>query len=237
MLNKSYAYQIKDIKVQSTIYEWHSLTDLDYLSIMLQTGYLTFKKHLGDDYFIVNYPNKEVESAFNEMLLGGYLHKHPARMSVTVLDIQEALQRHDLEQVIKILTDMFGTLPSQFFEESKEITDANGQTKTVTKAVGESFYHAIIYLVFNILAIKMAIEIVGKEGRIDAVVQTDNYIYIFEFKKDRTAKAAIQQIIQNNYPQRYALSKKKIYLIGIAFSLQKKGIKDHVITPFPLPPQ
>ena len=235
LLNKSYAYQLKDIKVQSTIYEWHSLTDLDYVSIMLQTGYLTFKKHLGDDYYIVNYPNKEVESAFNEMLLGGYLHKHPARMSVTVLDIQEAIQRHDLEQVIKILTDMFGTLPSHFFEESKEITDANGQTKTVTKAVGESFYHAIIYLVFNILAIKMDVEIVGKEGRIDAVVQTDNYIYIFEFKKDRTAKAAIQQIIKNNYPQRYALSKKKIYLIGIAFSLQKKGIKDYEITPFPIP--
>jgi hypothetical protein len=235
LLNKDYNYQIKDIRVKSSIYEWHDLRDLDYLSIMLQTGYLTFKKPLGDDYFIVNYPNKEVESSFNEMLLGGYLHKHPARMAVTVLDIQEAIERHDLEQVIKILTDMFGTLPSHFFEESQEITDAQGNTKTVTKAVGESFYHAIIYLIFNILAIKMDVEIVGKEGRIDAVVQTDNYIYIFEFKKDRTAKAAIQQIIKNNYPQRYALSKKKIYLIGIAFSVQKKGIKDHEITPFPIP--
>ena len=237
LLNKTYTYEIKDVRVKSSIYDWYDLKELDYLSIMLQTGYLTFKKHLGEDYYIVNYPNKEVENAFSEMLLGGYLHKHPARMGVTVLDIQEALQSHDLERVIEILKSMFETLPSHFFQEEREVVNAKGDVKMVSKAVGESFYHAIIYLVFNILGIKMSVEVASKEGRIDAVVETENDIYIFEFKKDRRAKAAIEQIVNNHYPKTFALSKKKIYLIGIGFSLRKKGISSYVITPYPIPPQ
>ena len=232
LLNKTYQYQLKDIKLNSSIYEWYDLKELDYLSIMLQTGYLTFKKHLGEDYYIASYPNKEVENAFCEMLLGGYLHKHPARMSVTVLDIYEAFERHDIEKVIEILTDMFDTLPSQFFHEDREVIDAQGNKKIVSKAVGESFYHAVIYLVFNILGIRMPVEVSSKQGRIDAVVETAGYIYIFEFKKDTKAKAAIDQIKEKNYAQLYGLSKKQIYLIGVSFSIQKKGISDHKIEPF-----
>ena len=232
LLNKTYEYQLKDIKLNSSIYEWYDLKELDYLSIMLQTGYLTFKKHLGEDYYIASYPNKEVENAFCEMLLGGYLHKHPARMSVTVLDIKEAFERHDIEKVIEILTDMFDTLPSQFFHEDYEILDAQGNKKTISRAVGESFYHAVIYLVFNILGIRMPVEVSSKQGRIDAVVETAGYIYIFEFKKDKKAKVAIDQITKNKYTQLFALSKKQIYLIGVSFSILKKGISDHKIELF-----
>jgi ERCC4-type nuclease len=38
-------------------------------------GYLTFKQHIVDDLYIVNYPNKEVENAFSKMMLGDYLHQ------------------------------------------------------------------------------------------------------------------------------------------------------------------
>ncbi len=235
LMNKTYYYEIKDVKVQSSIYDWYDLENLNAISIMLQTGYLTFKKHIVDNFYIVNYPNKEVEMAFSEMLLGGYVHKHPSFVSVTVLDIEEAFKQHDLERVIKILKDMFGTLPSHFFTEPKETIDAQGHVKIAYKAVGENFYHAIIYLIFNILGVRMSVEVTAQEGRIDAVVETDNHIYIFEFKKDRKAQSAIKQIVDNNYPQRFALSKKSIFLMGVAFTLQKKGISDYVITPFPIP--
>lgn len=235
LINKAYDYQMRDIRVKSTIYDWYDLKDLDYLSIMLQTGYLTFKKHLHEKFYIVSYPNKEVENAFCEMLLGDYLHKHPARMSITILDIQEAFEQHDLEKVVDIIRKIFDTLPSQFFQEEKEVVDAKGNKKTVIKSVGESFYHAIIYLIFNILALRMRAEVSAKQGRIDAVVETDNYIYIFEFKKDRKAQIAIDQITEKNYPKAFGLSKKQVYLLGISFTLQKKGVSDSIITPFPIP--
>ena len=92
--------------------------------------------------------------------------------------------------------------------------------------------HAIIYLIFNTLGVQMNAEVAARDGRIDAVVETKTHIYIFEFKKDRTAQAAVKQITDNNYPDRFALSKKQIYLIGISFSLQKRGINDHKIVPY-----
>ena len=102
----------------------------------------------------------------------------------------------------------------------------------MAKAVGESFYHAIIYLIFNTLGVRMNAEVAAGDGRIDAVVETKTHIYIFEFKKDRTGKAALKQIIDNKYADRFALSKKEIYLIGISFSFQKRGINSYAILPY-----
>lgn len=232
LINKSYKYDFTNLTVSKDDYDWHDLTNLDYISIMLQTGYLTFKEDLGDGYFKANYPNKEVEKAFSKMLLEGYTHHFPSTISKTIYDIEQCLDKHNLEGMIKIVSDMFKTLPPQFFIEKYETKDTQGNTKTVTKAVGESFYHAIIYLIFNTLGVRMNAEVAAGDGRIDAVVETKTHIYIFEFKKDRTGKAALKQIIDNKYADRFALSKKEIYLIGISFSFQKRGINSYAILPY-----
>ena len=232
LINKAHEYNFERLRVSKQDYDWHDLKNLDYTSIMLQTGYLTFKEALGDDYFRASFPNKEVEKAFSKMLLQGYTQIRPSQVSETIYDIREHLENHDLEGVIKIIANMFKILPSQFFTEDYETIDAEGNKKIVRKAVGESFYHAIIYLIFNVLGARMDVEVASREGRIDAVVETKTHIYLFEFKKDRTAKAAIQQIKDNNYPDRFALSKKEIYLIGMSFSLQKRGINDSAIVKY-----
>jgi Predicted AAA-ATPase/PD-(D/E)XK nuclease superfamily len=235
LINTDCKYNFDNITVSEDDYDWHDLKNLDYISIMLQTGYLTFKEDLGEGYFKASYPNKEVEKAFSKMLLEGYTRRFPSQMSKTVYDIEQCLDKHDLEGMIKIVSEMFKTLPPQFFQEEYEMTDKQGNKKKVAKAVGESFYHAIIYLIFNTLGIRMNAEVAAGQGRIDATVETKTHIYIFEFKKDRKAQAAIDQIINNNYPQKFALSKKPIFLVGISFTLQKRGISDYIITPFPIP--
>jgi hypothetical protein len=231
LINEKYQYIIKDIKINSSIYSWHDLKNLNFISIMLQTGYLTFKQALGDDNYVVNYPNKEVENAFSQMLLGDYLHQHHAVMSVTVMDIQEAFKKNEIKTVIGIMEDMFKTLPQQFFYENVEKIDKKGNVTTIRKSVNENFYHAVIYLTFNILGIKMPVEVNTQEGRIDAVVETDTHIYIFEFKKNRKAAVAIEQMREKNYASLYSLSKKEIYLVGVCFTLQRKGISDYLIEP------
>ena len=231
LINAEFRYIIKDVQVNSSIYNWHDLKNLDYISIMLQTGYLTFKKHIEDDEYIVNYPNKEVEDAFAQMMLGDYMHEHPARMSTTVYEIRDAFAKNDIKAVIEIIKNMFKTVPYQFFYEDKERTDKEGRVKIVRKAVNENFYHAVIYLIFSILGVKMNVEVSSQEGRIDAVVETDTHIYIFEFKKNRRAKVAMEQMKNKNYAAYYALSKKQIYLVGVCFTQQSKGISDYDFEP------
>jgi hypothetical protein len=229
LINTAIKYDFTDLQVESSIYNLHDLKHLDYISIMLQTGYLTFKKHIVDNIYQVNYPNKEVENAFSKMLLEGYTNTMQGRMSVTILDIENAFKRNDVEKVIGIVANMFKTLPLQFFAEDVEILDKQGNIKVIKKAVNENFYHAIIYLIFSILGIKMPVEVSTNEGRIDAVVETDSHIYIFEFKKNRRPAVAIQQMKDKNYAAHYSLSKKQIVLVGVCFTMQKRGISGHLI--------
>ncbi|MDZ7881360.1 MAG: AAA family ATPase [Saprospiraceae bacterium] len=229
LINKDLKYDFSNTIVDSDIYNWHDLKRLDYLSIMLQTGYLTFKEHIVDNIYKIYYPNKEVENAFSKLVLEGYTDTQQGRLAVTILDIQQAFKRNDTEKVMAILTGMFKTLPVQFFSEDIEKKDKQGTVKIIKKAVNENFYHAIIYLVFNILGIKMPVEVSTNEGRIDAVVETDTHIYIFEFKKNRKPEVAIEQMKAKNYAAHYSLSKKQIVLVGVCFTMQKRGISGYLV--------
>jgi Predicted AAA-ATPase/PD-(D/E)XK nuclease superfamily len=228
LIHKHYEYNFKNLQVEKGLYHWHDLRNLNYVSIMLQTGYLTFKQHIVDDLYEVGYPNNEVSNAFSKMLLGSYLHQDGNSFGSALYKIETALRRNDLNEVIQTLTAMFKILPSQFFWEDAEKVDKKGNVSIVKRQVGESFYHAIIYLIFNILSIRMKVEIPTSVGRIDAIVETDTHVYLFEFKKDRKAKAAIQQIWQNQYANLYSLSKKQIVCIGMCFTIAKKGVSDAV---------
>jgi Predicted AAA-ATPase/PD-(D/E)XK nuclease superfamily len=229
LINADFRYQIKDIKVNSLIYDWHDLKNLNYISVMLQTGYLTFKKALGDNNFIANYPNKEVEFAFSQMMLGEYMHQHYGMMSTTVYDVKEAFDENNVDKVVDIIGDMFKTVPVQFFTNPIEKKDKQGNITIINKAVNENFYQAVIYLLFTILGVKMTVEVSTQEGRIDAVVETDSHVYIFEFKKNRKAAVAIEQMKEKNYAAHYSLSKKQIVLVGVCFTLQKRGISGHLV--------
>jgi PD-(D/E)XK nuclease superfamily len=68
------------------------------------------------------------------------------------------------------------------------------------------------------------VEVSSQEGRIDALVETDSHLYLFEFKKNRSAQAAFDQIKTNKYAEHFALSQKQIQLIGVAFNLRKKAL-------------
>ena len=63
------------------------------------------------------------------------------------------------------------------------------------------------------------------EGRVDCVVEPQNYIYIFEFKRDGSAEEALKQIEDMGYAREYAADGRKIYQIGCNFS-SKMGTID-----------
>jgi Predicted AAA-ATPase/PD-(D/E)XK nuclease superfamily len=229
LINEAGQFDFTNMEVKETVYNWHDLKNLDYISIMLQTGYLTFKEPVAEFIYKIGFPNREVEQSFSELLLERHLHKKEGRLAVTIYDIEKAFKRHDIPRVLEIIADMFKTLPSQFFKEGKPKTDAQGNTTITQTPVGENFYHAVIYLVFKILGVSMQAEVTTQKGRIDALVETDTHIYVFEFKKNRKASVALEQIKDNKYAEHFALSKKQIYLIGVAFNLQKRGISDSKI--------
>ncbi len=237
LINKNFKYDFSNIIATLEDFSPYDFNNLGYVSMMLQTGYLTLKKNLGENYYQASFPNREVEKAFSKLLLEDYTHRHPQEISQTIYDIENLLLQGELNNIMTILQNMFKTLPYQFFQEEKTYLDKNGNLKTEQKAVGESFYHAIIYLIFNILGIRMNVEVSSAQGCIDAVVETNTDVYIFEFKKDKNPQFAIQQIKDKNYPNRFLLLNKKITLIGVTFTLRRRGISKYEIVPFTATPQ
>ncbi|TAE69485.1 MAG: AAA family ATPase, partial [Bacteroidetes bacterium] len=103
------------------------------------------------------------------------------------------------------------SIPAEIFEKKKE-----------------SYYHAIIFLTFKLLGYMVEAEVRTSKGRIDAVVNYDNVVFLFEFKVNAsTSQTALNQIFEREYFQKYLQPNKEIYLIGM--NCYEKEIKEVTI--------
>ena len=82
----------------------------------------------------------------------------------------------------------------------------------------EQHYQDVAFLVFKLLGCITQMEYKTAKGRIDAVVKTQDYIYIFEFKLNGTAKEAIDQISDREYDLPFRTDGRKLIKIGVSFS-------------------
>ena len=64
------------------------------------------------------------------------------------------------------------------------------------------------------------------EGRIDAVMETPDHVYVMEFKRDQSAAGALAQIKDRKYFEKFLGSGKKITLVGVNFDSDKRTIAE-----------
>ena len=68
-------------------------------------------------------------------------------------------------------------------------------------------------------------EITKHKGRLDLLVETDEYLYFMEFKLEERVENAIQQIKNRQYTAAYKNSPKTVYLVGIGFSKEERNVE------------
>ena len=79
--------------------------------------------------------------------------------------------------------------------------------------------HYTFYLIMRLISVyTVYTEKVQSRGRVDCIVETPDYVYIFEFKLDGTAEEALRQIEEKGYALEYASDSRKLYKIGAVFS-------------------
>ena len=66
-------------------------------------------------------------------------------------------------------------------------------------------------------------------GRIDLVLESDTSVYLFELKVNSSAKAALGQIKEKKYYEKYLNIQKKVLIIGVNFSLEERNVTDWVV--------
>ena len=69
------------------------------------------------------------------------------------------------------------------------------------------------------------------DGRMDMLVQTKDFIYIFEFKIDKSADEALSQIEEKQYAKPFEHDIRKLYKIGVNFSSATKRIESWKVVP------
>lgn len=81
----------------------------------------------------------------------------------------------------------------------------------------ERHYQNVMYIIMRLMGLYTHTEYRTSNGRIDMTVETDDYIYVMEFKIDSTPEKALEQINNKNYPLSFLQTGKKIFKIGANF--------------------
>ncbi len=92
----------------------------------------------------------------------------------------------------------------------------------------ENNFRLLFFSIFMLLGISITAESKTNEGRIDAVAANEDFVFIFEFKLDKSKETALDQIKERDYYRRYMNSGKKIILVGVNFDLERGQIQDWI---------
>ena len=152
------------------------------------------------------------------MLATSYLRpKEPT--DAFVLQVVNALEHGDCAKLEILLTSFFASIPYS-------------QRRKDDEREKERYFQYTFYLVLRMIScFTVFIEKEQSEGRVDCIVETPKYVYIFEFKRDGSALDALDQIERKGYAKEYDADGRTVYQIGCNFSSKTGTIDGWKISP------
>jgi len=209
---------LKDFEITEQMLDSADIDRLTLEPLLFQTGYLTVKSippPLGMPSYILDIPNFEVREAFNLNVLSALTENDDVKTGQMRLRISRALAAGDLSKMLEILRAFFASIPYELHIDL------------------EAYYHSIFYTFMSALGFDMEVEVSVSKGRVDAVLELDDKVYVMEFKyKNCKADAGeeekqglfsealdegMKQIKDRGYSAKYKGSGKEIYHAAFAF--------------------
>lgn len=207
-----YLPDIENITVDDNFLNTFDLENLNIISLLWQTGYLTIKQQI-IKYNIIRYqlyyPNLEVEYSFNQYLFSYFTKDNPDNTADLGYQTLIALENYDLKKLEQCLYTLFASISYTYSEHLKNF---------------ENYYGTVIYSFFKGLGLHSILEDHTNKGRIDLTVVINEGIYLFEFKMKHLNLSALEQIKTKKYYEKYQNQGKPIYLIGVIFDKENKNI-------------
>ena len=188
-LLKSKGYDVRELeslRVSELTFSSYEIADLRPVPLLWQTGYLTIKDYdPRSRLYRLSYPNYEVQNAFMHHLLDAFSSASDGLIGGYLWDLLDALQVQAWEEFFASLGVFFAGIPYDI------------------QIPQERYYQTVFYLIFKLMGLQIGAEVRTNRGRIDAVIELDEGIFIFEFKLDGTAEAALAQIAARGYDEQY----------------------------------
>ena len=184
------------------------------LPVIYQSGYLTIKDFEKDTrLYRLDFPNREIESEFLDVLLNKFVTVPYDDIGLEINNLRIALRNKNVDHALSIIKSAIADLPT-----------------IVKKDMCENYYESVTHLMFRMTGYNVVSELQNVAGRSDVIVTTKDSVFIFELKMDRgqdfekVAELALAQIDANGYSERFAVSGKQMFKVGVVFSSDGKGI-------------
>jgi hypothetical protein len=201
-----YPPNIEKMRATPVMFSVYEIERLQPEALLFQTGYVTIKE-VDEDLYTFGYPNREVKSAFLEVLFHAYTEglNDSARFSL----LSRHLRSENLAAFMETITAIYASIPY-----------------TLEAKRDEAYFHTLFYLMVSASGIHARSEVLTSDGRIDLVMEFADKVYILEFKCNQSADAAIAQIRDKQYARPFIQTQKKIILMGIDFSMENRNISE-----------
>ena len=187
------------------------------IPILFQAGYLTIREYIPEEgVYRLGFPNEEVRFGFLKNLLQHYA-PYIADASTETATFLREIRTGQVDAFMKRLEGIIAGIPyGNIASEKVKYRERDAQVS--------------VYLVFSLMGQFIASEVHNAIGRADAVVHTQDVIYVFEFKLEgnATPEEALEQIETKGYATPYQHSGKKVIGIGVSFNPDKRNIDSWV---------
>ncbi|MBQ6473070.1 MAG: AAA family ATPase [Victivallales bacterium] len=203
--------KVLEAPVSNFAFDAFEIDRIPPLTFLLQTGYLTIDravKRYGDTAYWLRFPNLEVKGSFETYLAGYCSGMQSAQVKDSVYRLADAVTAGDVDGFMETMKVFFAKVPYDV-----HLKDENS-------------FRLLFFSVFMLLGISITAESRTNQGRIDAVAANEDYVFVFEFKLDKSGEIALEQIKERDYYRRYMNSCKKIMLVGVNFDMEQGQIQD-----------
>ena len=189
-----------------------NVTGNDIIATLYYTGYLTIKQYnRAMNSVILGYPNGEVRRGFLDNVLALSTNIRTGESSTLVLELAMAVQSGDIGGYLEKLRSFFADFPYELIKRN------------------EAHYQDVIYCITKLLGFYVQAEYRTSSGRADMILGTKEAVYVFEFKLDAGAEAAMSQIDTKEYALPFAADGRRVVKVAVSFSSETRNIADWIV--------
>ena len=203
---------IDGVEMKESAFSEYRVAENNPIPLIYQSGYLTIKDY--DERFhlyTLRFPNDEVKYGFLDFITPFYTSVGDEDIGFYIGKFVRELESGDVDSFLTRLKAFFADFPYEL----------NDKT--------ERHYQVVFYLVFKLMGQFCDAEVRSARGRADAVVKTQDSIYIFEFKLNGSAEAALKQINDKGYLIPYMADNRKQIKVGVMFDASERNIGQWLI--------
>ena len=195
-----------------------SAFDVDEMAteaLLFQTGYLTIRSVEdmgGSPLYRLGYPNREVRQSLHRSLLRAMTPDDPRHLAHGVR-LRQLLAANDFDGLETLFRAFFSSIPYEWHTRNDI-------------ARFEGYYASVFYSHFAAAGLDVAVEDSSSHGRVDMAVRFNGHVYLFEFKVVELSPmgAAMAQLKEKRYAEKYRHLGQPIHLVAVEFSRETRNL-------------